>query len=87
MRHAGLSSADDLQVWEHAKKSGFVIVSKDSDFSQRSLFFGFPPKVIWLKLGNCSTRQVEEILKLHCAEIQEFAADLKSSFLVIDPHP
>jgi predicted nuclease of predicted toxin-antitoxin system len=86
VRDVGLSSADDLAVWEYAKEFGFTIVSKDADFSQRSFLFGFPPKVIWLKLGNCPTRRIEEALKHYCTEILQFAADLQSSFLVIHPH-
>jgi predicted nuclease of predicted toxin-antitoxin system len=27
--------------------------------------FGFPPKVIWIRRGNCSTREIEAILRLH----------------------
>lgn len=85
VRHIGLSSADDLSVWEYAKEFGFTIVSKDGDFSQRSFVYGAPPKVIWLKLGNCSTRQIEDTLRLYCAEISLFELDPESAFLVIDP--
>jgi len=40
----GLKAASDLAVWEFAQANGFVIVSKDSDFEQRSPFAGFRPK-------------------------------------------
>ena len=32
----GLTNTDDELIWEYAKANGFVIVSKDSDFHQRS---------------------------------------------------
>jgi len=32
----GLGSSDDAAVWEFARAQGFAIVSKDSDFHQRS---------------------------------------------------
>ena len=51
----GLGGAEDGAVWEHAGLHGFIIVSKDSDFRDRSILVGAPPKVIWLRLGNCST--------------------------------
>ena len=47
-RLIGMAQADDAAIWHHAKDSGFTIVTKDSDFYERSLVYGFPPKVIWL---------------------------------------
>lgn len=84
VRDIGLASAEDLAVWDYAKKFGFTIVSKDTDFSQKSFVFGAPPKVIWLRLGNCSTKDIEHTLRLRCAEIGEFESDQESSFLIID---
>jgi predicted nuclease of predicted toxin-antitoxin system len=46
VREVGLRDADDSDVWEYAKLNGFTIVSKDSDFQQRSLLYGSPPKFI-----------------------------------------
>ena len=37
VRELGLASASDIDVWEYARINGFAIVSKDSDFHQRSL--------------------------------------------------
>lgn len=51
----GLDSADDNQIWEHARLNGFAIVSKDEDYNNLSVVRGSPPKVIWLQLGNCTT--------------------------------
>jgi predicted nuclease of predicted toxin-antitoxin system len=36
VEECGLSEASDDEVWNYAAKNGFVIVSKDSDFSDRS---------------------------------------------------
>jgi hypothetical protein len=52
-----------------------VIVSKDSDFRQRSFLLGAPPKVVFIGLGNCSTLAIEETLKRHLAEMEQFEAD------------
>ncbi len=46
LREVGLQEADDSIVWNYAKAHGFVIVSKDSDFQQRSLLYGAPPKFV-----------------------------------------
>ena len=58
VRNVGLKEAPDTDVWNYAGRGGFMIVSKDSDFHQRSLLLGYPPKVIWVKLGNYSTKAV-----------------------------
>ena len=54
----GLTNTDDAIIWEYAKANNFVIVSKDSDFHQRSLLYGHPPKFIYLRVGNCSTSRI-----------------------------
>ena len=46
VRHVGLDRATDGPVWEYAKANALVIVSKDSDFHQRSFLHGHPPKVV-----------------------------------------
>ena len=37
VREIGLRDASDDEIWEYAKNNGFAIVSKDSDFQQRSV--------------------------------------------------
>lgn len=59
----GLASATDEAVWEYAKAHGFTIVSKDSDFQERSVLRGVPPKIIWLRAANCTTAKAEKILR------------------------
>ena len=59
VRSVDLKAADDPVVWEYAKNNDLMIVSKDSDMHQRSFVFGHPPKVVWVRLGNCSTSDVE----------------------------
>ena len=48
----GLRGADDRQIWEHARSNGFTIISKDTDFRERSFVAGHPPKVVWLDLRH-----------------------------------
>ncbi|HKP51638.1 MAG TPA: DUF5615 family PIN-like protein [Chloroflexia bacterium] len=40
-----------------------------------SVLRGFPPKVIWVRRGNCSTKEIEEILRQHSAAIQDLDKD------------
>jgi predicted nuclease of predicted toxin-antitoxin system len=83
VRDVGLAAAPDAAVWAHAATNGFVIVSKDTDFQQRALLYGHPPKVIWIRLGNCSTATVAALLRSRLADIQAFEADPVASFLAL----
>ena len=83
VRDAGLKGADDQQVWEFAKQAGMAIISKDSDFQQRSMLYGHPPRVIWVSLGNCTTAQVERLIRDRLDEIAAFDQDEKAAFLIL----
>lgn len=79
----GMENADDVTIWRFARENGFAVVTKDSDFYERSLVFGFPPQVIWLKCGNVSTRQAERILLSSAEAITAFLRDAKAACLEI----
>ena len=83
VRDVGLNRADDAVVWEYAQKNSLTICSKDSDMHQRSFVLGYPPKVVWVRLGNCSTTEVEQLLRKHFKAIEAFVADNYASFLVL----
>jgi predicted nuclease of predicted toxin-antitoxin system len=83
VRDLGLAAADDEEIWLHARVGGYVIVTKDDDFRQRSFLRGAPPKVLWTKLGNCSTADVERALRGRHATIVAFAEDNTAALLVI----
>lgn len=72
VRLLGLEKATDEEIWNYAKKNGFVIVTQDSDFYERSLLFGFPPKVIWLRVGNTNTEYIKKILVNYKQTIMAF---------------
>ena len=77
----GLSQADDDTVWFHAKDHGYTIVSKDSDFHQRSFVLGIPPKVIWIRRGNCTTMEIATLLQDHQSDLQRFEQNNEAAFL------
>ena len=81
VREVGLKAAGDPLIWEYARDNGLMIVSKDSDFHQRSFLYGYPPKVVWVRLGNCSTADVERVLRNNFEAIKDFYADESASFL------
>ena len=59
-------------MWEYAKRHGFALVSKDSDFAERSVLEAGAPKVIWIRLGNCTTDQVEAVLRSEREAVRAF---------------
>lgn len=71
----GLDTASDDAVWNYARDNGFTLVSKDADFSDMNLLRGFPPKVLWLRIGNCTTAQVETLFRLHQKAIEQMGSD------------
>lgn len=81
VREIGLREADDAVIWDYAAQHGFAVVTKDADFRQRSFVLGHPPKIVWLRLGNCSTKAIEALLRNRAAEIEHFLADAQKAFL------
>ena len=79
----GLINTDDALIWEFAKFNDFVIVSKDSDFHQRSLLYGHPPKFIYLRIGNSPTAKIIEILRGYFLIIVEFFDSETESLLIL----
>ena len=66
----GLDSALDYIVWEFARDNGYVIASKDSDLSEIGMIRGFPPSVVWIRRGNCSTQEIDAILRSNRTAIE-----------------
>lgn len=83
VRDVGMKATIDQVVWDYAKDNDLMIVSKDADMHDLSLLFGNPPKVIWLRLGNCSTLQAEELLRQEFSTIRLFHEDENSSLLAL----
>ncbi len=79
----GLGTAEDTSVWRYAKDNDFIVVTKDADFADLSVLRGFPPKVVWIRRGNCSTNDIEKILRDHNPNIENLAADSTSGILTL----
>ena len=81
VRDVEMQAVADSIVWDYAQANDFIIVSKDADMHDLSLVLGNPPKVIWLRLGNCSTSQVENLLRRNFNTIKVFYEDQNLSLL------
>jgi predicted nuclease of predicted toxin-antitoxin system len=78
-----LQAADDEAVWNYARDHGFVIVSKDVDFHQRSLVLGAPPKFVWIRRGNCSTDDILALLQKHHPDLAAFEESQGAAILTL----
>ncbi|MGH9949086.1 MAG: DUF5615 family PIN-like protein [Pyrinomonadaceae bacterium] len=53
-----LTAAEDSEIWDHALKSGSIIITKDEDFSERLSRTTDGPVVVWLRIGNATNRNL-----------------------------
>lgn len=75
VRPLGLAEADDREIWDYAAREGFTVVTKDDDYQQLGMLLGPPPKVIWIRLGNCQVEPLEALLRQALAAVREFHAN------------
>ena len=83
VRDCGLKGCSDNEVWEYARSNAFIIVFKDSDFYERTLFYGPPPKFVWLRIGNCARNDVGKLLLTRYSEILALAGEESGAVLVL----
>ena len=81
VRQIGAGGVSDMAVWQLAQQRECLLVTKDEDFHRLSVLRGAPPKVVWLRLGNCSTDDVAVTLRNHRDDIREFAEQSEATFL------
>ena len=79
----GLDQADDSGVWEYAQQNDFTLVTKDADFGDLSILRGFPPKVIWIRRGNCKTSDIENILRDNFEAIEQLENDQQVGLITL----
>ena len=78
-----MDRASDRSLWDYARENGFTLVTQDADYSELSEVLGFPPKVIWIRHGNCSTTKIESILRQHQAAILGLGDDPTLGILIV----
>ncbi len=78
-----LHDVPDPMVWQYAREHDFIVVSKDADFSEISMKFGYPPKLIWLRIRNWSTEEIEELLRSSYSRIAEFTQAADRGILIL----
>lgn len=79
----GLSRSDDGAIWDFAVEQGYAILTKDHDFFHRSMRYGHPPKVLWLRVGNARVEAIVDLLLSRRDEIIAFDMEQHSSLLIL----
>lgn len=83
LKNLGYNNKPDRSIWEFAKTENYCIVTFDSDFYDLSILYGHPPKLIWLKCANQTSRNIEFVLKSKVDQIREFLIDQKLGCLEV----
>ena len=81
VRLLGQAGAADNGVWSLAREHDCVFVTKDEDFHRLSVLRGAPPKVVWLRVGNCATRDIADLLRRHVEDLARFETQSEATFL------
>lgn len=79
----GLARASDRDICDFAKKHGFAVVTKDADFEDLASLLAFPPQVVWIRRGNCSTEEIENLLRQRSSAILAYGEDRQTRTLVL----
>ena len=79
----GLDQALDTEIWQYARQEEFLIVTKDADYSELCMMRGFPPKVVWIRRGNCKTANIEALLRNHYSHLEMMEASISTGILTL----
>jgi predicted nuclease of predicted toxin-antitoxin system len=85
VRSLGLAGASDTAVWERARSDNLVLTTRDEDFVSMSVLRRYPPKVVWLNVGNARTAAIAALLRAHAEAIESFVAHDEYTFLAVGP--
>jgi predicted nuclease of predicted toxin-antitoxin system len=84
VKDIGLMEKNDYQIFMTAREAGFdAAITLDADFHTLWQQFGTPPKIIWLRTGNCSTVFLADLLIRQAEQIRNFLASSEHDCLEI----
>jgi predicted nuclease of predicted toxin-antitoxin system len=83
IRFLGLENSTDNEIWEYAKTHDLTIVTFDADFIDLTNLKGFPPKIVWLRIGNTTTENIAKVIIENHVKLEEFIENTEIAFLEI----
>lgn len=78
-----LHDLPDTAIWLYAREHQFTVVSKDADFAEISMDLGFPPKLVWLRIANWKTSEIETLIRARYTQIQDLSGSPERAILVL----
>lgn len=72
----------DSEIWNYGRKNNHTIVTKDADFSNRSIVSKPPPRIIHLRFGNMRLKDFIKFIDEHWNAIREASADHNSLMFI-----
>ena len=66
----GMMESSDSEIWDFALKEEMVIITKDEDFQMRASVTQHGPKIIWVRIGNCSKKMLLEFFEQQWEKIK-----------------
>lgn len=74
-------SATDTFIWDYALANSLIIITKDTDFYLKFLLEKKAPKIIQIKLGNCSLKELHRYFERHWLSCIEYISS--SNFVIL----
>jgi predicted nuclease of predicted toxin-antitoxin system len=65
----------DTEIWDYTSQNDLVIVTKDRDFYNRFILADTHPKIIYLKIGNSTLKELHQFFTLHWQTITAHLAE------------
>ncbi len=84
VRELGLENATDREIFDFAIKNKYTMVTFDADFCDINNLKGFPIKIIWLRTGNTTTKNLEKIFIDKFDMIQTFLTEESGCLEIIN---
>ena len=75
--------AKDTKIWQYAKDNGYTVITRDNDFNDIVAVKGFPPKIVWLRTGNCNREFTADLLIRSKKAIEELSKSKEYGVLEI----
>ena len=79
----GLEHTPDKEIFRYARENEFVLVTKDSDFNDLVAVSTDAPGIVWVRTGNCTTTDLELLLRKHALQIAEVSASRNVGLLML----
>lgn len=74
-----LENKSDIDIWRYARENNYSILTFDSDYFDLNTLYGTPPKIIWLRTGNFTTKNIEKLLIDRSVIIKQYLSDQLNS--------